>query len=238
MRLGWVGFAVALFLAAGCGSSAKKGLVGGDVKAPADAVADVAEDATAVEDVTRDLGAPDPGPQDPGEPDPGIPDLGPADLGPADPGQPDLGPADPGPVDPGTPDPGPQDTGPVSPYSEMVQDCMYVVTGICDKLVKKCKDQLFGLIKDEWLDACTNWLTDQELTIAGACMTLDNVESTDPNVQLIQSMAPGALRQCIDNVQCNLETAGKVGDFMLKIVKGTKPGTAEILGLVAGLCFK
>jgi len=233
MRLRWIGFAIALFLAAGCGSSAKKGLVDGDVKAPTDAVADVAEDGTAIEDVVRDLGAPDPGPQDLGQPD-----LGPPDLGPADPGQPDPGLPDPGPVDPGTPDLGPQDTGPVSPYSENVQACIYVVTGICDKLVKKCKDQLFGLIKDEWLDACTNWLTDQEMIIAGACLTLDNAESTDPNVQLILEMGPTALRQCIDNVECNLETAGKVGDFMLKIIKGTKPGTAEILGLVAGLCFK
>lgn len=204
-------------------------------------VADLpAADVPPVADVpTADRPPADLPPADEGPADPGAPDLGPPDPGPQDPGQPDPGPTDPGQPDPGKPDPGAPDLGPVDTYvddvTETVAACIYVVENVCAKALTKC--DLLGLIPPAWMQTCTDFLTGNHGTVLTACETLDNAQSSDPNVQLIQQMGPLALEQCIDNFQCTLETGTKLYQFLQPIVGGAKVDTNAILSLVVGLCF-
>lgn len=200
-----------------------------DEEAPEDVgvvemVADIPEDDASPDDpdpsVEDDKGAPDLAPPDPGPPpDPGLPpDPGP----PPDPGMPDPGPP---------PDPGPQ-------YSETVAACIYVVEHLCDKFIQRCDDMAFNWIPDSWLAACSDFLVQQHDLVAAACLQIDNVESTDPNVALIKTFGPLALRECVDNFQCTLKTVGAIGDFLIPIIQGQKVETSAILALVTDLCFK
>ena len=147
----------------------------------------------------------------------------------SDPGQPD-----PGPADPGTPDPG--DTGPY--YPETVAACIYVMEGLCDKAIQKCDEALFNLIPDEWMKTCTDFLVWNHETIAKGCETIDNSQTSDPNIELIKTMGPTALKECVDNFQCSLGNIGKLIDVVLPFTKGQKPSTSDIIGIVAEMCFK
>lgn len=179
----------------------------------------------------EDLGPPDPGAPDP---DPGPADEGVVDQGPPDPGMPDLGP----PPDPGPPpDSGPtKDAGPQ--YSETVEACIYVVTGLCDKFIKRCDDMAFNWIPDDWLLACADFLVQQDDLITQACLEIDNLESADPNVTLIKTFGPVALKECVDNFECSFKTLGVIADFIMPLIQGKKLDTAAILALVVNLCFK
>lgn len=202
-----------------------------DVAVPQDLLADDAE----ADRGPIDLGLVDTGPEDLGPPD-----LGPPDLGPIDPGPPDLGPIDPGIPDPGPPDPGPPDLGPqpdLGPeLSETAAACVYVVENICAKVLPKC--DFLGLIPASWMTTCTDFLVNNNGVIAGGCNTLDTVNTTDPNILLIQQMGPLLLEQCVDNFVCTLETATKLGTVVMPIIGGAKVDTGDIINLVAGLCFK
>lgn len=167
----------------------------------------------------------DEGLSDQGAPeDPGAP----ADQGP--PSKPDLSP-DQGPGDAGQI----LDTGPG--YSETVAACIYVVEGLCDKFIKRCDDMAFNIIPDEWLEACASFLKDRHDLVTMACLQLDSVESSDPNVALIKTFGPVALRECVDNFQCKWETIGAIADFIMPIIQGQKIDTSSILNLIVKLCF-
>lgn len=231
----WTGVAgalLALALLAGCG----------DGSGIADAAVDpgVAPDLPVDESPAGDgdLGERDPGP---GEPDLGPPDVGPQDLGPQDLGPQDVGPQDVGPSDPGQPDVPPIDPGPSfdasQNLSEVAEACTYVVESLCDKVAPKC--DFMGLLPENWLATCTNWLVSYHYTVSGACTSLDEMETTNPDVMLIKQMGPLALRECVDNFECTMETAQEVGAFIWPMINGgAAPSTGDILGLVAGLCFK
>ncbi len=230
----WMGCVVAI-LAAACGGS---GTPGGltDEGITTDEAGDLGDngvDLPAEDSVRADLGTFDPGPEDPGAPDPGFSDPGPSDLGPSD-----LGPPpDPGMPDPGAPDLGPPpDAGPQ--YSETVAACIYVVEGLCDKFIKRCDDMAFNWIPDEWLLACADFLAQQDDLVTQACLQIDNAESSDPNVALIKTFGPVALRECVDHFECTFQTVGVIADFVMPLIQGQKVDTAQILALVTDLCFQ
>lgn len=178
-------------------------------------------------------------PVDPGPPDLGPPDLGPPDLGPPDLGPPDLGPPDLGPPDLGPPDLGPQDPGPPDPCADVTENvcaCTYVMENICSKALTKC--DVLHLIPANWMQTCTDFLTGNDATIKKGCQTLDEANSSDPNVQLIQSMGPLALQQCVDNFECTFDNIMKVYNILQPIIGGQKLDTGSIVATVAGLCFK
>ncbi|MBL6976203.1 MAG: hypothetical protein ISR64_10755 [Deltaproteobacteria bacterium] len=157
-------------------------------------------------------------------------DPGLADEGIQDPGQPD-----PGTTDPGKPDPGPPtDTGPQ--YSDTVLACIYVVENICAKMITKC--DFLGLIPAEWMEVCTDFLLNNGNIIAGGCQMLDDTTVSDPNIEMIKTFGPSALKECTDNFECTLQNIGKLGDFILPLIQGEEFETADILALVADLCFK
>lgn len=226
---------VAAGLVVACAGSATPGGPEDDAGATdeADDLGEAAVDLPAEDGGLADSGAPDPdpGPEDPGAPDLGLPDLGPQDSGPP----PDPGPADPGiPPDPGQPDLGPPpDPGPQ--YSETVAACIYVIDSLCDKFLQRC--DVLNLIPDNWLQACADFLTQQDDLVAAACLQIDNVESSDPNVAMIKTFGPLALRECVDNFECSLQTVGAIGDFLLPVIQGQKVETSAILALVTDLCF-
>lgn len=224
---------VAAGLVAACAGSATPGGPGDDAGATDEAndLGGTAEDLPAEDAGLVDVGAPDP---DPGPADPGAPDLGPPDLGPPpDPGPQDVGP----PPDPGQPDLGPPpDTGPQ--YSETVAACIYVLTSLCDKFIKRCDDMAFNWIPDEWLLACADFLAQQDDLLAQACLQIDNIESSDPNVAMIKTFGPLALRECVDHFECTFQTVGVIADFIMPLIQGQKMDTAQILALVTDLCFK
>jgi len=178
---------------------------------------DVGVQAEVVQD---DTGVEDPGQNDHGPADVGAPDTSSMDNGPSDPGQPDKGP--------------PTDLGPQ--YSDMVIACIYVVENICAKMITKC--DVLGLIPKEWMELCTDFLVNNEATIAGGCELLDDANFSDPNADLIVSFGPTALKECTDNFECTLENILKIGEFVVPLFQGGEVETTEILTLVADLCFK
>jgi len=234
-------FVVLAMLVGACGSSTTSGVPDGLV---AEQDASTLDQPVAATDLGEpmDRGFEDPGaPEDTGPVDPGAPDLGPKDPGQPDPGPSDPGAPDLGPQDPGSPDLGPKDSGtPVDPGENLdprVEACDYVVESLCSKVLTKC--DLLGLLPKTWMDQCTTWLTTNHGTIVGACDQLSNAESTDPNVQLIQSVAPEALSQCVDNFQCTVENVTKLGTVVWPLISGgAKPDMMGIIGVVADLCFK
>ncbi len=193
-------------------------------------------------DLPLDIAAEDFTPADEGfgDPDPGRADEGTSDLGPQDLGPPPdpVPPPDPGPPpDAGQPDPGPPpDPGPQ--YSETVAACIYVVEHLCDQFIKRCDDMAFNIIPDNWLTACTDFLSQQDALVTSACLQIDNIESSDPNVALIKTFGPVALRECVDNFECKWETVGVIADFVMPLIQGQKVETSAILQLVTDLCFK
>ncbi len=228
----WVLAVMVGVLAFGC--SSKKTTVVADVPDVA-AVADVpavdvpvTPDVVDTERVAEDPGAPDLGPEDPGPPDLGPVDPGPPDLGPVDPGPPDLGP-----VDPGPPDLGPQDPG--EQLSDTVAACIYVMENICAKALTKC--DVLHLIPATWMQSCTDFLVGQHATLRSGCETLDNANSTDPNVQLIQSMGPQMLQSCVDNFECTTQNILAVYGVLQPIIGGQKLNVGDVVGVVANLCF-
>lgn len=226
-----------LFLVAALGCGGGDAASNPDVAPDVPVVADLgndkgpADDVVPPEDLTEMVpddgsGAHDPGPADEGVADPGQPDPGP----PEDPGTPD-----PGVIDPGKPDPGQSiDTGPQ--YSDTVLACIYVVENICAKMLTKC--DFLGLIPSEWMEVCTDFLLNNGNIIAGGCQMLDDTTVSDPNIELIKTFGPSALKECTDNFECTLENIGKLGDFILPLIQGEEFETADILALVADLCFK
>jgi len=227
----WV-LAIGVLALAACESSKKTVADVPDTVAPGDLpTTDVpaTPDAIDADRLPIDPGPPDPGPPDLGPPDLGQPDLGPPDMGPLDLGPPDLGPPDLGPQDPGPPDP-------CADISENVCACTYVMENICSKALTKC--DVLKLIPANWMQTCTDFLTGNHETIVKGCQTLDEANSSDPNVQLIQSMGPLALEQCVDNFECTIENILKVYDILKPIIAGEKLDVANVVGVVAGLCFK
>lgn len=220
-------------LVAGCGDGNTPGSTdtATDVQVSLDGLSDAAvpEDGIVFDD---SLAAPD---EDNSIPDPGPADEGPADPGQPDPGPPDLGMEDPGAVDPGFIDPGPPpDPGPG--YSELVASCLYVVENICAKAIKKC--DFLDLIPSEWMEVCTDFLINQESIILGGCGLLEDAQFSSPEGELIKTFGPPALKECIDNFECTLENILKLGEFITPLIQGEEFETADILALVADLCFK
>ncbi len=208
----WVLAVMVGVLAFGC--SSKKTTVVADVPDVA-AVADVpavdvpvTPDVVDTERVAEDPGAPDLGPEDPGPPD----------LGPVDPGPPDLGPQDPG-----------------EQLSDTVAACIYVMENICAKALTKC--DVLHLIPATWMQSCTDFLVGQHATLRSGCETLDNANSTDPNVQLIQSMGPQMLQSCVDNFECTTQNILAVYGVLQPIIGGQKLNVGDVVGVVANLCF-
>jgi hypothetical protein len=202
-----------------------------DTVAPADLpAADVlSDDVLDADRVPADPGAPDLGPEDPGAPD----------LGPPDPGAPDLGPEDPGAPDPGPVDPGPPDLGPTDPgeewSSDTVRACVYVMENICAKALTKC--DVLHLIPANWMQTCTDFLVGQHGTLKSGCQTLDEANSSDPNIQLIQSMGAPMLEACVDNFECTIENVAGVYGILQPIIAGQKLDVGNVVGVVADLCF-
>jgi len=127
------------------------------------------------------------------------------------------------------------DSGPQ--YSDTVQACIYVLEGICDKFLKRCDDMAFGIIPDSWLDKCTQFLQNQHGLFEQTCLSIDNATTNDPTIELIKTMGPLALRACVDNFQCTLDSAKKVYNFLKPIIEGQKPDTSTILQFVTSICF-
>lgn len=123
----------------------------------------------------------------------------------------------------------------VSNLSENAAACLYVVTSLCSKILTKC--DVFHLLPEQWMDSCTQFLLNNDDTIALACSQLDNAQSTDPTVSLILSFGPTALQNCVDNFQCTLENVLEIVNFVKPLFSGAKVDTATILNLVVKLCF-
>lgn len=182
---------------------------------------------------------------DPGDPDPDdlSPEPGPEPLAEQGPELPIDASVDPAPdpndaaaeaADPGAPEAwGPDTAG----MSDNAAACVYVIAGICEKAIKKCDEGLLDLIPDNWLDTCTNFLLSNDETIKTACYGLDNAETTDETLKMIQQAGPGMLKQCIDNYECTFENiAGLVG-VVSPYFQGKKPEVNDIIGLVVTMCF-
>jgi len=121
--------------------------------------------------------------------------------------------------------------------SDTAAACTYVMASVCEKVIKKCDEQLLNVIPDGWLDACTNFLLGNADTIKTACSQLDNVETTDPTILMIQKAGPVMLKQCVDNYQCNLESILALIPVLKPFFEGQKPQVSDILGLVAKMCL-
>jgi|GEM_PF-4599359 len=129
----------------------------------------------------------------------------------------------------------PNDLGPQ--YSESVQACIYVLEGICDKFLKRCDEMALDVIPDSWLDSCTAFLQNQHALFEEACLLIDNANTNDPTIELIKTMGPLALRACVDNFQCTLDSVMALYDFLKPIFEGQKPDTSTILLFVTRICF-
>ena len=168
-------------------------------------------------------------------PDPIAPDPTPLDLAP-DPVGDEAAAPDPTPVDPGTPEVTLEDQGPdLAGLTDNSAACVYVMDSICSKMLTKC--DVFGIIPTSFTAGCTSFLTGNNATIILACNGLDNMQTTDSTIALIQSYGPAALKNCTDNFKCDLKTAGKLYTIGSSFFGGQKLGTADILNIVVDLCF-
>ncbi len=190
---------------------------------------DVVEVAPVDVAVADEASAPDP------TPDPTPVDLAPDPVAP-DPVADEAAAPDPTPVDTAVPETALEDQGPdLAGLSDNAAACVYVMDSICSKMLVKC--DMFGLIPASFTAGCTGFLTGNNATIILACNGLDNAQTTDPTIALIQSYGPTALKNCTDNFKCDLNTATTLYNIGTKAFGGQKLATSDILNIVVQLCF-
>jgi hypothetical protein len=116
--------------------------------------------------------------------------------------------------------------------------CMYLLNNMCSKFLEACNEEiLYGIIPQNWIQACGDFFSKSSGTTQKACDLLDN-PSDDPNMQMIQMAGPAMLKGCVDNYKCSLDSMKNTIDVLIPLVTGGgKADTTQIITLIVEMCF-